>query len=393
MPTRIRSHAKINLGLAIGPPRPDGFHSLATCYQTLALHDHLTVAAQRAPQTRIHLRTNDPRVPQDGRNTVWKILERALHRLHLQAEVTVDIEKQLPIQGGLGAGSANAAAALLALERELHLDIPQATRLAIAAEVGSDVPLFLVGGTVLGSNRGETVSPVPDLTLAGLDEIPCVLALPRIGVSTPQAFRDWDRRLQTPPDLRNPPIRDTLGELSRIFASVLSIQPDVGWLKAADGQASQEPTSNLPPDQASKQDHPENLQEPREQHHASLKPQGTGGSHGRENDQAGNSLLTLIGTTGDRGASNGRGLIENDFETVVFPQSPLLREIKRVLQGTGEQQAVYAALSGSGSALFGLYRSSGDAEAAQQRLQQHGTQAFVTKTTPRHRYWSDMFAE
>ncbi|MGA7525017.1 MAG: 4-(cytidine 5'-diphospho)-2-C-methyl-D-erythritol kinase, partial [Acidobacteriaceae bacterium] len=192
MPTTIRSFCKINLGLAIGPPRADGFHALATGYQTLAAHDLLTVEAQPAATTSIHITSNHQGVPCDAANTVWKMLERALPALKTAAEAHVHIDKRLPVQGGIGAGSANAVAALLGLERELArhgiAPLPDADKLRIAAEVGSDVPLFLIGGTVLGTGRGEQVSPLADLPTT-----PCVLALPEIGVSTPQAYRDWDR--------------------------------------------------------------------------------------------------------------------------------------------------------------------------------------------------------
>ena len=163
MATRVRSYSKINLGLAIGPPRADGYHGLTTLYQTLALHDVVTVAAQRAAVTRITLTTDNPYVPTDARNTAWKMVERALPRVGVAAEVRIHIQKNLPVQGGMGAGSANAAAALLGLERELGLEMGETERLALAAEVGSDVPLFLIGGAVLGLSRGEQVSPMPDL--------------------------------------------------------------------------------------------------------------------------------------------------------------------------------------------------------------------------------------
>jgi len=165
MSTAVRSHCKINLGLHIGPPRPDGFHGLATLYQSLALHDVVTVSAKRLPDgeaSRIMLTTNHPQVPTDSRNTAWKMVERALAQAGVRAEVTIHIQKELPVQGGLGAGSANAAAALLGLERELGLTLRDADRLRIAAEVGSDVPLFLIGGAVLGTSRGEVVLPMRD---------------------------------------------------------------------------------------------------------------------------------------------------------------------------------------------------------------------------------------
>ncbi len=386
MPTRVRSYSKINLGLAIGPPRPDGFHALATLYQTLALHDFVTVAARplrngTRGETRIAIRSNDPRVPTDARNTVWKMAVAALAAAGITAEVTIEIDKRLPIQGGMGAGSANAAAALLGLERELGLTLPPTLRLQIAASVGSDVPLFLLGGSVLGTDRGQIVNPVQSVRLAGRDLIPCVIALPRIGVSTPAAFREWDQRWQQkePGHLHNVEIRDTVEKLSRAFSSCLSPEHSEIQTRSEQHGASGIFPDSGPQTASQSQSHPENLQGfPSEQRHIA--------SHrGRvelEDDLAGNSLLALVRTG-----------IENDFETVVFPQYPSLREIKRHLMGTtGEPgNAVYAALSGSGSALFGLYRSDQDAEAARQRLQKHGVEAIVTQTIARPLYWSRMF--
>src|ERR1700761_6086793 len=108
MSTQVRSFSKINLGLAIGPSRAAGFHALVTLYQTLSAHDLLTVEAYKSncSKSTITLTTNDARVPTDERNTVWKMLDRALRGLPA-AEVHVHIEKRLPVQGGLGAGSAN----------------------------------------------------------------------------------------------------------------------------------------------------------------------------------------------------------------------------------------------------------------------------------------------
>ena len=188
MATRVRSYSKINLGLAIGPVRADGFHGLATLYQTLALHDLVTVEARRVgagEQSKITLTTNHPGVPTDARNTAWRMVELALARAGVAAEVAIHIEKNLPVQGGMGAGSANAAAALIGLERELRLSVPG--RLELAAEVGSDVPLFLIGGAVLGEGRGEAVAAMPDLPATW-----CVVAVPEVGVSTPRAFQEWD---------------------------------------------------------------------------------------------------------------------------------------------------------------------------------------------------------
>jgi 4-diphosphocytidyl-2-C-methyl-D-erythritol kinase len=320
MPTSVRSHTKINLGLAIGPLRPDGFHQLTTVYQTLELHEPVTVEARISAATRITLTSTHSRVPTDAGNTAWRIVERCLGFLNLQAEVHIHIDKQLPVQGGLGAGSANAIAALIGLEHELGRQLSPSDRLRAAAEVGSDIPLFLLGGAVVGVGRGEEVYPLPDIP-----SLPCVIALPAVGVSTPQAYRDWDA-------LTSPAPSATIERLSRSIAAAFG-----------------EPHSS--------------------------------GVFSQREDRAEDPLLALVRTG-----------IENDFERVVFPQHPFLGEIKRILVGgpSTEDAALYAGLSGSGSALFGLYRTAGAAQAALERLERHGVTGLVTRTLPRSDYWRTM---
>src|ERR1017187_2066997 len=143
MTVLVRSFAKINLGLRIGAVREDGFHELLTVYQTIGLHDVIHVSLSRGSGIEIHC--DDPRVPRDESNTCHLVVEKAL-----RAE----------------------------------------ERLRIAAEVGSDLPLFLVGGTVLGLGRGEQVYPLEDLPAMA-----CVVVTPEVGVSTPKAFAEWDGRM------------------------------------------------------------------------------------------------------------------------------------------------------------------------------------------------------
>jgi 4-diphosphocytidyl-2-C-methyl-D-erythritol kinase len=343
MSTRVRSYSKINLGLTVGPARTDGFHALSTVYQTLALHDFVTVSAQPAAQTKITLTTNHPGVPSTTRgdaerNTAWKMVAGALERLGVTAQVELSIDKRLPVQGGMGAGSANAAAALLGLERELGLALPQDERLELAAAVGSDVPLFLLGGTVYGCNRGEQVYELPDLPAT-----PCVVAIPEVGVSTAAAFRQLDERTAGAAEgLTFPQADRTLEQLSHVLAPVCQTDSvDTG------------PSGIIRP-----------------------------GSPEQPGDLAENLLLALVRTG-----------IENDFEEVVFSQHPSLRSTKRDLLGSFGEGALYAALSGSGSALFGLYESQAAASAAQHRVQSSGTRAILTETLPRRGYWNTMFAE
>lgn len=326
MPTSIRSHSKINLGLAIGAPRPDGFHGLTTVYQTLELHDIVTVQAARAQRSEIALTSNHPKVPVDASNTAWRMAELMLGELGISADVQIHIDKRLPVQGGMGAGSANAVAALLGLEQELEVEIPKPERLRLAARIGSDVPLFLVGGAVLGVGRGEEVYPLPETP-----SVPCVIAVPEIGVSTPEAYGAWDQAHPISPldSLTGPSPSATIERLSRAIA-------------AAFGE-----------------------------------PYSTGVFSERE-DLAETPLLALVRTG-----------IENDFEQVVFLQHPFLGNIKRVLLGSpgAEDSATYAALSGSGSALFGLYRNLESAKSALHRLEMFGVPGLLTRTVPRGEYW------
>ncbi len=374
MATRIRSFSKVNLGLRIGAVREDGFHGLKTVYQTLALHDVVTVSARRLGldrANRIRLTTDHPRVPVDGRNTAWQMVERALGAMEIRAEVEIHIEKRLPVQGGMGAGSANAAATLIALEKEL-LDwatpgpvLTGGERMRVAAEVGSDVPLFLVGGAVLGEGRGERVTAMADLTLENGRGVPCVVALPDVSVSTPFAFREWDAR-----HADGGPVGG--GSLGAALLTSSTAPCSLGTLSFARpysaervlGDGSELGTSGIAGD---------------------LNPDGASEveQRGARGDLAENTLLALVRTG-----------IENDFEEVVFPYHPSLRETKRLLMGEDSgMSAIYAALSGSGSALFGLYRSEDEARAAQQRVRSSGTEAILTETLTRNDYWARMFAD
>src|SRR6202035_5305641 len=114
MTVKLPSFAKINIGLRIGPLRSDGFHELRTVYQTIALHDTLSVSIGRG--SGIEIRSDDPRVPKDSTNTCFRIVERAMPVLKARGRVVVEIKKRLPVQGGLGGASGKAVAALLGRE-------------------------------------------------------------------------------------------------------------------------------------------------------------------------------------------------------------------------------------------------------------------------------------
>jgi 4-diphosphocytidyl-2-C-methyl-D-erythritol kinase len=287
------------------------------------------------------------------------MVELALQDGGRYADVEIHIEKRLPIQGGLGAGSANAVAALVGLENELGWNKRRrepgwtalepwkgmgigtfywpTRRLQLAAMVGSDVPLFLIGGTVLGSDRGQEVHPLPDI-----QPMWCVVALPHVGVSTPHAFQDWNE-LCVSKGLTTEASAAKLERLSRAYACAFA--------EAIPGGGQRTGSSGVPT---------------------------------ASGDHAGPQESALVRT----------GImtwIENDFERVVFRQHPSLAEIKRILLGHGTPEAaLYASLSGSGSALYGLYQTRRAADAACERLQRAGVRSELTRTLPREAYWREM---
>jgi 4-diphosphocytidyl-2-C-methyl-D-erythritol kinase len=376
MSVSVRSFAKINLGLRIGAAR-NGFHELLTVYQTIELHDVLRVGVRRGKG--IEIRCADPRVPKDESNTCFRIVDKAMSALRVKGRVVIEIEKRLPVQGGLGGASANAVAALLGLEETLNRVLPATEKLRIAAEVGSDLPLFLVGGTVLGVGRGERVYPLPDFPAAA-----CVVVTPEVGVSTPKAFAEWDRMgagsRQLPAESRS----------ARLGQRPVTTQaePNPGEGRSAGQSGAAVPTRAKPA--------------------AAVPPQGRGSEAAKLTASDGSDRMSELscglsawlsepysGAPFRRGRAENpllelvRAGIENDFEKVVFPEYPELSDGKRALLRAG---ARYASLSGSGSALYGLFASREAAVLATAKLRKQGWTALATATLPRRAYWKRMVA-
>jgi 4-diphosphocytidyl-2-C-methyl-D-erythritol kinase len=277
----IKAFAKINLDLQVLGVRPDGYHELRTTFQSVALSDVLTFTKTRGA---FRIECDDPAVPTDRTNLIWKAAERVLRlsrRRDIPSGVTVRVEKNIPMQSGLGGGSSDAAAALRALSALWRVKASDAELHHAAALLGADVPYFLEGGTALGFHRGDLIYPLDDIPPAWV-----VIVVPEFGVSTKEAFGWWDEKR---------------------------------------GQEGRE------------------------------KREGLDGKARRQRERP-----------------------ANDLQNVVAKRHPIVAKLVRTLKAHG---AFHASLSGSGSAVFGLFRRRGAAQAAARVVA--GPRTFVTPTLDR----------
>ncbi|MCU1669591.1 MAG: 4-diphosphocytidyl-2C-methyl-D-erythritol kinase [Blastococcus sp.] len=238
-----RAPAKINVHLAVGPARPDGFHELSTVYLAVSLFDTVTVG----PGEGIALTVSGEgtgaaggasRVPVDRSNLVWRAAELLAQHAGVPADATVDIRKSIPAAAGLAGGSADAAAALVALDALWDTRASRADLVELAARLGSDVPFSLLGGIALGAGRGEQLTPV-----LARGRWHWVLGMAREGLSTPAVYAELDRMRAAgripdggelaPPDpviaaLRSGPLQALAAVLSNdLEAPALSLRGDL----------------------------------------------------------------------------------------------------------------------------------------------------------------------
>ncbi|MER5868880.1 4-(cytidine 5'-diphospho)-2-C-methyl-D-erythritol kinase [Streptomyces sp. NPDC002044] len=182
----VRVPAKVNVRLAVGGVRPDGFHDLANVFLAVSLFDEVTATAADA----LTVTCEGPdahKVPLDRTNLVARAAEALAARSGLDPAVHLHIAKRIPVAGGMAGGSADGAAALLACDALWGLDTPRAELLGICAELGSDVPFSLTGGAALGTGRGELLTPLDAGTFHW------VFAVADGGLSTPAVYRAFDR--------------------------------------------------------------------------------------------------------------------------------------------------------------------------------------------------------
>ncbi|PYR74244.1 MAG: 4-(cytidine 5'-diphospho)-2-C-methyl-D-erythritol kinase [Acidobacteria bacterium] len=283
----IRAHAKVNLDLRVLGTRADGFHELRTVFQALALHDVIRCIPRPGP---FAIECAAAGIPLDQTNLIWRAAQtlwRSLRRAGAVRDVVVQLEKQIPQQAGLGGGSADAAATLMALAGLWRVRVRPSQLTDLAAHIGSDVPFFLSGGTALGLGRGEEVYPLADLPRHWI-----VLLIPGFGVSTSEAYGWYDAER----------------ELSRA---------------------------------------------PREAQH-------------------------VPGPWPSRAAQ-----MINDLEAPIAAHHPEIDQMKAALKRAG---ALAAAMSGSGSTVFGLFQKGRDALNAMHHLKGSGWQAILTETLDRGEY-------
>jgi 4-diphosphocytidyl-2-C-methyl-D-erythritol kinase len=187
-PVRVRVPAKINLYLQVGPLRPDGYHDLTTVYQAISIHDELTAR----PGDTLTLTMEGEgagQLPLDETNLAIRAVRALSAFTGHPPHARLHLRKQIPIAGGLAGGSADAAAALVACDALWQTNLARDELADIASAIGSDVPFLVLGGTALGTGRGERVSPV----LASAHTWHWVVAIADYGLSTPAVYAELDR--------------------------------------------------------------------------------------------------------------------------------------------------------------------------------------------------------
>jgi 4-diphosphocytidyl-2-C-methyl-D-erythritol kinase len=195
---RVRVPAKVNLHLGVGAQRPDGFHELRTVFQAVDLYDEVLAR----PAHGLEISVSGPEagdVPADDANLAWRAASLLAEHAQVAPHVRLEINKTIPVAGGLAGGSADAAAALVACAELWRTGTTRAELGELAAVLGSDVAFCLVGGTALGTGRGEVLAPV-----LSIGTFWWALAFADFGISTPDAYGELDRQRGATPSTLHP---------------------------------------------------------------------------------------------------------------------------------------------------------------------------------------------
>ncbi len=196
----VRTPGKINLYLAVGDLLDSGYHELTTLFHAVSLVDEVTVRNADVLSLKI-TGEGAGQLPLDKRNLAWQAAELLAEHVGRAPDVSISIDKSIPVAGGMGGGSADAAAVLVALNSLWELGVARRDLHTLAAKLGSDVPFALHGGTALGTGRGEELA-----TVLARSTFHWVLAFAEGGLSTPKVFRELDRlrEVGAPPRLDDP---------------------------------------------------------------------------------------------------------------------------------------------------------------------------------------------
>jgi 4-diphosphocytidyl-2-C-methyl-D-erythritol kinase len=196
----VRTPGKINLYLAVGDLLDSGYHELATLFHAVSLVDEVTVRNADVLSLKI-TGEGAEQLPLDERNLAWQAAELMAEHVGRAPDVSISIDKSIPVAGGMGGGSADAAAVLVAINSLWELGVARRDLHTLAAKLGSDVPFALHGGTALGTGRGEELA-----TVLARNTFHWVLAFADGGLSTPKVFRELDRlrEVGAPPRLDDP---------------------------------------------------------------------------------------------------------------------------------------------------------------------------------------------
>lgn len=196
----VRAPGKVNLYLGVGDRRADGYHELATVFHAVSLADDVTVRDADVLSLRVVGEGADT-VPTDERNLAWQAAELMAEHVGRAPDVAITLDKSIPVAGGMAGGSADAAAVLVGLNELWGLGVPRRDLHGMAAELGSDVPFVLHGGTALGTGRGEELT-----TVLARSTFHWALAFGAEGLSTAQVYAEIDRLRSggNPPRLEDP---------------------------------------------------------------------------------------------------------------------------------------------------------------------------------------------
>jgi 4-diphosphocytidyl-2-C-methyl-D-erythritol kinase len=205
----VRVPGKVNLYLAVGDRRGDGYHELTTVFHAVSLFDEVTVRNADVLSLELVGEGAD-QLPTDERNLAWRAAERMAEHVGRAPDVSIMIDKSIPVAGGMAGGSADAAAVLVAMNSLWELALPRRDLRLLAAQLGSDVPFALHGGTALGTGRGEELA-----TVLSRNTFHWVLAFAENGLSTSAAFAELDRLR----DIGDPPRLDEPGPVLAALAA------------------------------------------------------------------------------------------------------------------------------------------------------------------------------